>query len=57
MGYAGNSTPQFIIPSLIAQKEEPGDTTGGGGRAKEGIQDLDFYIGEEVKQISEKIKY
>lgn len=39
MGFAGNTEPQFIIPSLIATKE-----TG----QKKGMDDLDFFIGDEA---------
>ena len=45
MGFAGNSEPQFIIPSAIGTK---------GGKTKdinvkqEGISDLDFWIGDEA---------
>lgn len=41
MGFAGNTTPQFIIPSAIAVKER-GQKTG------RGIEDLDFFIGDEA---------
>jgi hypothetical protein len=42
LGYAGNSEPQFIIPSAIATR----DTRAGGVAAK--IPDLDFFIGDEA---------
>eukprot|EP00735_Rhodelphis_limneticus_P008831 TRINITY_DN2311_c0_g1::TRINITY_DN2311_c0_g1_i1::g.20734::m.20734 TRINITY_DN2311_c0_g1::TRINITY_DN2311_c0_g1_i1::g.20734 ORF type:complete len:431 (+),score=120.23,sp/P53490/ARP3_ACACA/72.75/0.0,Actin/PF00022.14/5.5e-92,MreB_Mbl/PF06723.8/1.2,MreB_Mbl/PF06723.8/5.1 TRINITY_DN2311_c0_g1_i1:108-1295(+) len=42
MGYAGNCEPQYIIPSQIAVKEA-NQTLGKGG-----VDDLDFYIGDEA---------
>ena len=48
MGYAGNTEPQFIIPSAIAVKE----TASVGDKATKwlgkGVEDLDFYIGDEA---------
>jgi actin-related protein 3 len=44
MGYAGNTEPQFIIPSAIAVKE----TASVGNRQVKGVEDLDFYIGDEA---------
>jgi len=46
MGYAANSEPNFIIPTVIAShsnaaKAKPGGTTAG-------IDDLDFHIGDEA---------
>eukprot|EP00736_Rhodelphis_marinus_P009944 Rmarinus@m.12982 len=40
MGYAGNCEPQYIIPSVLGLK---GETLGKGG-----VDDLDFYIGDEA---------
>lgn len=62
MGYAGNNDPQFIIPSTIATRDSAstsGASTGRGGAAtsgvassnlssKRGIEDLDFFIGDEA---------
>ncbi|KAL7415939.1 putative ARP3-actin related protein [Mrakia frigida] len=59
MGFAGNSEPSFTFPTVIATREAGG---GGGGTArgppvankpshlasKRGIEDLDFYIGDEA---------
>lgn len=42
MGYAGNNEPQFVIPTTIATHEEKGQTS------KRGIDDLDFFIGDEA---------
>ena len=46
MGYAGNTEPQFILPSTIAIKEAPSDQA----RRKlgRGVEDLDFFIGDEA---------
>lgn len=48
LGFAGNKEPQFIIPSAIAIKESArvGDTNT--RRITKGIEDLDFYIGDEA---------
>jgi actin-related protein 3 len=46
MGYAGNVEPQFIIPTTIATQEGAAQETRGG--AREGVDDLDFYIGDEA---------
>ena len=56
MGYAGNNDPQYIIPSVIATREAPSASASGiGGRigaqtasSRRGIEDLDFYIGDEA---------
>jgi actin-related protein 3 len=48
MGYAGNVGPQFIIPTLIATREE--DKSAGRVRATNAeIADLDFFIGDNVR--------
>ncbi len=39
MGFAGNSEPQYIIPSCIATKTAQNET---------GLADLDFWIGDEA---------
>eukprot|EP01129_Flabellula_baltica_P014682 TRINITY_DN70_c0_g1_i2.p1 TRINITY_DN70_c0_g1~~TRINITY_DN70_c0_g1_i2.p1 ORF type:complete len:418 (+),score=120.46 TRINITY_DN70_c0_g1_i2:17-1270(+) len=41
MGYAGNSEPSYIIPTAIAANDE-------GTRSKDGVPDLDFYVGDEA---------
>jgi len=48
LGFAGNKEPQFIIPSAIAIKESArvGDTNA--RRITKGIEDLDFFIGDEA---------
>lgn len=42
MGFSTNSEPQFIIPSAIAVRE------GVGVKQARGLDDLDFYIGDEA---------
>ncbi|CAH2003271.1 unnamed protein product [Acanthoscelides obtectus] len=48
LGFADNKEPQFIIPSAIAIKEtaKVGDTTS--RRLNKGVEDLDFFIGDEA---------
>ncbi|KZT53503.1 actin-related protein Arp3 [Calocera cornea HHB12733] len=60
IGFAGNSDPSFVFPTAIATRENQVSGGGGGGRApsipskpghlasKRGIEDLDFYIGDEA---------
>jgi actin-related protein 3 len=52
MGYAGNVDPQYTIPTAIATSPAGGaggSKFGGGNVAsKKGIEDLDFYIGDEA---------
>ncbi|KAG9037878.1 Arp2/3 complex subunit, actin nucleation center [Tulasnella sp. JGI-2019a] len=62
IGFAGNSEPSFVFPTAIATRDAPGQasTTGGGARgpplpnkpghlaSKRGIEDLDFFIGDEA---------
>lgn len=43
MGYAGNEEPSYIIPTCIATKED-----GGTVKARDGVEDLDFYVGDEA---------
>jgi len=45
MGFCGNVEPQYIVPTAVAARVEPG---GGAGKPQEGLQDLDFYIGNEA---------
>jgi len=42
MGYAGNTTPDFIIPTAIARRQQRPQT------AYKGMEELDFYIGHEA---------
>ena len=48
LGFAANKEPQFIIPSAIGIKEtaKVGDQTA--RRLCKGVEDLDFYIGDEA---------
>ncbi len=48
MGYAGNSEPQYIVPTAIATKDDI--TAGDFVKSRDGLEDLDFYIGNEVRQ-------
>ena len=47
MGYAGNCEPSFIIPSVIGTKD-PQKV----GKAWKGVEDMDFWIGDEAVQRS-----
>lgn len=42
MGYAGNSEPSYIFPTMIATKDSADGTVG------EGVEDLDCYIGDQA---------
>ncbi|KAM3722348.1 Actin-related protein [Dirofilaria immitis] len=51
LGYAGNSEPQFIIPSAIAVREKMGSQSSAlrwNANTSSRIEDLDFYIGDEA---------
>ncbi|XP_048474587.1 actin-related protein 3B [Rhincodon typus] len=48
LGYAGNTEPQFIIPSCIAIKESARIGDHAQRRLVRGVDDLDFYIGDEA---------
>ena len=48
MGYAGNTEPQYIIPSCIAIKESAKVGDQAIRRLGKGVEDLDFYIGDEA---------
>lgn len=48
MGYAGNTEPQYIIPSCIAIKETAKVGDQAIRRLGKGVEDLDFYIGDEA---------
>lgn len=48
MGYAGNTEPQFIMPSCIAVKESASVNDQSMRRVGKGMDDLDFYIGDEA---------
>lgn len=48
LGYAGNKEPQYIIPSAIAIKETAKVGDQAARRLGKGIEDLDFFIGDEA---------
>jgi len=48
MGFAGNTNPQFIMPSCIAIKESAKVGDQAIRRLGKGVEDLDFYIGDEA---------
>ena len=48
MGFAGNTEPQFIMPSCIAIKESAKVGDQNIRRLGKGVEDLDFYIGDEA---------
>ena len=48
LGYAGNKAPQWIIPSTIAVKETAKVGDQASNRVGKGVEDLDFYIGDEA---------
>lgn len=48
LGYAGNTEPQFIIPSSIAVKESAKIGDQAARRLGRGVDDLDFFIGDEA---------
>eukprot|EP00698_Gefionella_okellyi_P019903 TRINITY_DN6173_c0_g2_i1.p1 TRINITY_DN6173_c0_g2~~TRINITY_DN6173_c0_g2_i1.p1 ORF type:complete len:420 (-),score=69.08 TRINITY_DN6173_c0_g2_i1:30-1289(-) len=43
MGYAGNPEPDYIIPTVIAVNPQKGVAS-----QRKGVEDLDFYIGDEA---------
>jgi actin-related protein 3 len=52
MGYAGNNDPAFIVPTAISTKEtqQSSSKSAAGPANKRGIDDLDYYIGDEAMQ-------
>jgi len=44
MGYAGNCEPQYIVPTVVASRAQ----MGGQEATVDGVDDLDFYIGNEA---------
>lgn len=50
MGYAGNSEPNYIIPTVIATSDAKGKQTA--AAKKKGVEDLDFFIGDEALSYS-----
>ena len=51
MGFAGNKEPQFIMPSAIAVRETAKVGDEAQRRVARGVEDLDFYIGDEAMNI------
>ena len=50
LGYAGNKEPQFIMPSAIAVKETAKVGDEATRRLARGVEDLDFFIGDEAME-------
>jgi len=50
LGYAGNKEPQFIMPSAIAVKETAKVGDEAHRRLTRGVEDLDFFIGDEAME-------
>jgi actin-related protein 3 len=48
LGFAGNKEPQFIFPSAIGIKESAKVGDQNSRRVTKGVEDLDFYIGDEA---------
>lgn len=48
LGYAANKDPQFIFPSAIAIKESARVGDQSARRITKGVEDLDFFIGDEA---------
>lgn len=48
LGFAANKEPQFIIPSAIAIKESAKVGEQAIRRLTKGVEDLDFFIGDEA---------
>lgn len=52
LGFAGNDSPSFIFPTVIATRQSSGGrgqgTSGGHLSVKRGNEDLDFFIGNEA---------
>lgn len=48
LGFAANKEPQFIIPSTIAIRESARIGDQNTRRAAKGVEDLDFFIGDEA---------
>ncbi|CAM9563305.1 unnamed protein product [Discosporangium mesarthrocarpum] len=48
MGYAGNVTPQYIVPTVTGYKASKGGMEG----KRDGVEDLDFYMGTDALEHS-----
>jgi actin-related protein 3 len=50
MGFAGNTEPQYIIPTVIATQEGKGSQKA--ATQKKGVEDLDFHIGDDALSVA-----
>lgn len=57
LGFAGNTEPQFIMPSSICIKEGTNVGETAARRVMKGVDDLDFYIGDEADKPGYALKY
>ena len=57
LGYAGNTEPQYIIPSSIAIKESAHVGDSAARRSTRGVEDLDFLTGDECDNPAYSVKY
>lgn len=57
MGYAGNNEPQYIIPSCVAIKESKKVGDKDARRVGQGLDDLNFFIGDEAVGLDERAGY
>ncbi|AOA62607.1 Actin-related protein 3 [Komagataella phaffii CBS 7435] len=70
LGFAGNDLPSWVFPTAIATRAENsnskynkstssrgGQTSGGNLSIKRGMEDLDFYIGEEALEAAKGPSY
>lgn len=53
LGYAGNDSPSFVFPTAISTASASGKSAKSSGKSsflasKRGLEDLDFYIGDEA---------
>ena len=48
MGYAGNSTPSYVIPTVVGCDDKTATSSvSDAGRGK--MDDLDFFVGDDVR--------
>jgi len=50
MGFAGNTEPQYIVPTAIATQEGKGSQKA--ATQKKGVEDLDFHIGDDALAVA-----
>ena len=49
MGYGGNTEPSFLIPTAVAAADEgAGDAGSARPGAKEGISDMEYFVGDDA---------